>query len=358
MSTLIQDVRYALRQLRKAPGFTAAVVFTLALGIGLNAAIFTMVDCVLLRPLGYHDADRIVALKTQFVKEGRSIPRLGGGDYVDLTHQVKSLEAVAYYGGPFKDGAQLGTRAVYTDITSANPEFFAVMGVQPVAGRLFSAEGANSDVVVSSGFARDHFATVADAVGKPISYDSKPRIIVGVVPDGFGFPGKTSIWVETAATPDNLNRTAYNQQAIGKLREGASPVQLSAELSTLSGQLSRQYVEDKEKALIAVPLQERIVGSIRPLLRLLMGSVFVVLLIVCGQRCAFGNSAPRHATRARSPSARRSALLVEMLYGARCWRQESWLHLDAPVELASRRWGCGSSYAWRRQTFHVSVMCS
>jgi putative ABC transport system permease protein len=281
MHQLFQDARYALRQLRKAPGFAASVVLTLALGIGLNAAIFTMVDCVLLRPLGYHDASRIFALKTQFTKEGRSIPRLGGGDYVNLTQQIKSLEAVAYYGGPFKDGAQLGARAVYTDITGASPQFFAVMGVQPAAGRLFSAEGANADVVVSSGFARDHFGSIDDAVGKPVRYDGKPRVIVGVVPDGFGFPGKTSIWVETTAAPDVLNRTAYNQQVVAKLREDASPAQLSAELNTLSSQLGRQYVEDKEKALIAAPLQEQIVGSICPLLQLLMGSVFVVLLIVC-----------------------------------------------------------------------------
>ena len=281
MSTFIQDVRFALRQLRKAPGFTAAVVFTLALGIGLNAAIFTMVDCVLLRPLGYHDAGRIVALKTQFTKEGRFIYRIGGGDYVDLAKQVKSLESVAYYGGPDKDGVQLGARAVYTDVTEGSPQFLAVMGVQPVAGRLFNAQGADSDVVVSSGFARDNFGSVGNAVGQPIHHDGKLRVIVGVLPDGFSFPDKTQVWVSAPETPDVLNRTAYNQRAVGKLREGATPEQLAAELSTLSSQLSRQYVEDKDKALTAAPLQERIVGSIRPLLQLLMGSVFVVLLIVC-----------------------------------------------------------------------------
>src|SRR5580698_11230164 len=179
MNALIQDVRYALRQLRKAPGFTAAVVFTLALGIGLNAAIFTMVDCVLLRPLGYHDADRIVALKTQFTKEGRSIYRIGGSDYVDLSKQVKSLESVAYYSGPDKDGVQLGARAVYTDVTEGSPKLLAVMGVQPVAGRLFNAQGADSDVVVSSGFARDNFGSVGNAVGQPIRNDGKLRMIVG-----------------------------------------------------------------------------------------------------------------------------------------------------------------------------------
>ena len=134
---------------------TAAVVFTLALGIGLNAAIFTMVDCVLLRPLGYHDAERIVALKTQLTKTGRSSYRLGGSDYVDIAQQVKSLESVAYYSGAGKDGVQLGARAVYTDVTEGSPQLLAVMGVQPVAGR-FSMRGAlDSDVVVSSGPARD-----------------------------------------------------------------------------------------------------------------------------------------------------------------------------------------------------------
>jgi len=281
MNTLIQDVRYALRQLRKAPGFTAAVVFTLALGIGLNAAIFTMVDCVLLRPLGYHDADRIVALKTNFPKAGHSTSRMGGGDYVDLAKQVKSLESVAYYSGSDKAGVQLDARAVYTDVTEASPQLLAVLGVQPTAGRLFNTEGADSDVVVSTGFARDNFGSAANAVGKPVHYGGKLRVLVGVLPDGFSYPEKTQVWVSVPETPENLNRTAYNQRVIGKLRDGATVGQLSAELSTLSSQLSRQYVEDNDKTFISVPLQEQIVGTIRPLLRLLMGSVFVVLLIVC-----------------------------------------------------------------------------
>jgi putative ABC transport system permease protein len=240
-----------------------------------------MVDCVLLRPLGYRDAGRIVALKTQFPKEGRSGYRLGGGDYVDIAKQIKSLESVAYYSGSDKDGVQLGARAVYTDVTEGSPQFLAVLGVQPVAGRLFDAEGADSDVDVSSGFARDNFGSAANAIGKPIHYGDKLRVIVGVLPDGFSYPEKSQVWVSVPETPEVLNRTAYNQRAVGKLREGVTMEQLSAELSTLSSQLSRQYIEDKEKALTSAPLQEQIVGKIRPLFRLLMGSAFVVLLIVC-----------------------------------------------------------------------------
>src|SRR5580658_8361540 len=99
MHDLIHDLRLAVRQLGRSPTFTFSVILTLALGIGLNAAIFTMVDCVLLRPLGYHDADRIYGLNSRFVDEARSIPRLGGGDYTDVAQRVGSFEYTAYYQG-------------------------------------------------------------------------------------------------------------------------------------------------------------------------------------------------------------------------------------------------------------------
>src|ERR1700735_4244517 len=144
MNQWIQDIRFSLRQMRKAPGFAAAVVLTLALGIGLNAAIFTMVDCVLLRPLGYHDADRILGINTRFLSEGRAIPRLGGGDYTDMAQRVGSLEYSAYYGA-WQDGLQAAGRTLYTDIAQVSPEFGQVMGVEPVAGRIFAvtAHGKN-----------------------------------------------------------------------------------------------------------------------------------------------------------------------------------------------------------------------
>ncbi len=100
---MIAALRHALRSLRRSPAFTLTVIATLGIGIGLNAAIFAVVDCVLLRPLGYHDADRIVGLQTHYVDENRSISRIGGDDFSDLAHQVKGLEAVAHYqggGGP------------------------------------------------------------------------------------------------------------------------------------------------------------------------------------------------------------------------------------------------------------------
>jgi putative ABC transport system permease protein len=276
----MQDLRYALRQLRRSGSFTAAVVLTLAVGIGLNAAIFTIVDCVLLRPLGYHDASRIYGIDSRFLKENRSIPRVGGGDYVDVASQVRSIESAAYYStGP--DGLQLDGQSLYLNIAGVSPLFGSVMGVEPVAGRLFNDEADGSDALVASGFAQEHFGSAQAAVGRLIHYNGRARTIVGVLPAGFSFPGKTAVWLEFPQHPETPSRTAYNQSAIARAKPGVTPLQLNAEMASLSRQLRSAYPEDKLKSLEAVPLQEQIVGSIRPMLRLLMGSVIVVLLIVC-----------------------------------------------------------------------------
>jgi putative ABC transport system permease protein len=284
MFSVIQDLRLAIRQLRRSGTFTATVILTLALGIGLNAAIFTMVDSILLRPLGYHDADRIYGINSRFLDEKRSIPRVGGDDFKDLSTRVSSLDSAAYYNF-YQDGIQAGSRMLYTDIALASPQFGQVMGVEPVAGRLFLA-GNNSltdpqEAMVSAAFAREQFGSAGQALGQTLKYYGKLRVIVGVLPDGFSFPGKTQVWVEGPSAPDVAGRSAYNQRAIGKAKPGVTAEQLNAELATLSRQLAAAYPEDKHKAMEAEPLQNQLVGKIRPTLRLLMGSVGVVLLIVC-----------------------------------------------------------------------------
>jgi len=287
MSDWMRELRVAARQLRRSMSFTVTVILTLAVGIGLNAAIFTMVDCVLLRPLGYHDADRIYGINTRFLEERRSIPRLGGADYTDLAQRVSSFEWTAYYFFA-QDGLQANGRTLYTDIGFVSPEFGQVMGVEPVAGRVFqvSTHGQNNvkdpdEAMVSNAFARENYGGAAEALGKTLRYYGKLRVIVGVLPDGFSFPGKSQVWIEQASAPNILNRTAYNQRVIGKVKTGVSAATLDAEMATFSKQLSATYPEDKVKALEAVSLQEQIVGKIRPMLRLLMASVVVVLLIVC-----------------------------------------------------------------------------
>lgn len=272
-------LRQTLRSLRRSPAFVLTVVATLGIGIGFNAAIFTVVDCVLLRPLGYRDADRIVALQTHFDKEDRSIPRLGGDDYRDLSRDVKGLEAAAYYQAG-EDGVQLGGAAVYLPVASVSPAFGKVMGVEPVAGRDFKADADGHEALVSSGFAREHFGSARGALGRAVKYDGALRTVVGVLPEGFSFPGKTAVWFEAKLVPEVASRTAYNQRAVAKRRVGVSEQQLAAEMATFSRQLQQGFTEDRTKSLETVSLQEEIVGKVRPTLRLLMGSVAVILLIL------------------------------------------------------------------------------
>jgi len=278
---MIPGIRHALRSLRRSPAFALTVIATLGIGIGLNSAIFTVVDCVLLRPLGYRDADRIVSLQTHFVDENRSIAKLGGDDYSDLSRQIKGVESMAFY-RDYGVGIQLGGEALYLPVASVSPGFGQVMGVQPVAGRIFQAtDTIGHEALVSATFARDHFSSAQAALGQVIRYEGALRPIVGVLPDGFSFPGKTAVWIEENATPGIVSRTAYNQHGIAKRRAGVSSAQLNAELDAFSHRLQHDFPEDRHKTIEAVPLQEQIVGTIRPTLHLLMGSVAIVLLIVC-----------------------------------------------------------------------------
>ena len=283
----IHDLQLAVRQLLRSKTFTLTVVLTLAIGIGLNAAIFTMVDCVLLRPLGYRDANRIYGIGTRFVQENRSIPRLGGNDFNDAATRVSSFEYAAFYSN-YEDGLQAAGRTLYTEIGYVSPEFGQAMGVEPVVGRVFRISGHGQDhihdpeeAMISNGFARDNFGSAQEALGKVLSYYGKPRVIVGVLPDGFSFPGKSQVWIESPSEPDIPNRTAYNQRAIGKVKPGVTAEQLNAEMATLSKQLQATYPDDKLKELEAVSLQEQLVGKVKPVLRLLMAAVGVILLIVC-----------------------------------------------------------------------------
>ena len=321
MPLFAQQLRHALRSLRQSPAFALTVIATLAIGIGLNTAIFTVVDNVLLRPLGYHDADRIVAIQTHFNDEGRSIPRLGGDDYSDLAHDVRGLDAAAYYGS-YAAGIRLGSASFYVPIAPVSPRFTEVMGVEPIAGRLFHpADRTGTDALLSASFARDHFGSAFAAVGQPVTFEGTVYTIAGVLPGGFTFPGKTDVWLESPANPGNPHRTAYNYSAVGRRRFGVSPAQLSAELATFSTHLQQSFPEDHNKSLEAIPLQAQIVGKIRPMLRLLMGSVIVLLLIVAANlthlqlvratqqvrsltiRTALGASRPALAARALSETA-------------------------------------------------------
>ena len=278
MTAILKQV---FRSLRKSPSFALTIIVTLAIGIGINSAIFSVVDNVLLRPLGYHDADRIVAIRTHFNDENRSIPRLGGDDYTDLATQVHGLQATVIYQA-FEDGIQLRGASLYVPIAQVSGRFGEVMGVEPIAGRLFhSSDSSLTAALVSASFARAHFDSPAAALNQSITYNGQVFSVVGVLPDGFSFPDKAEVWFQRVDKPLNHNRTSYNDHVIAKRAASTSPGQLQAELATFSANLRRQYPENHNKSIEGVPLQMQLVGRVRPTLNLLMAAVAVVLLIVC-----------------------------------------------------------------------------
>jgi len=283
MNTLMQDFRYALRQLGRAPGFAATSVFILALGIGVNAAMFTVVNSVLLQPLRYRDADRIVQFNTHEARSGAPFARVTGGDYLDVRAQASSFEKVAYYdGGGGEAGVQLGDHAVFTTVQQVSADFPQVFGIVPLAGRIFDDGSVAHTALVTAPFARDNYGGAQQAIGRTFNVEGKPYEIVGVVPTVAAYPAKTSVWIGMGPTPDSLERTAYNYRAVGKLKPGVSLSTAQAELSAISAQLATAYpASNQTKTLVAKPLQEQIVGRVRPVLLLLLASVAVVLLIVC-----------------------------------------------------------------------------
>ena len=278
-------LRNAIRSLRHSPAFAFTVVLTLALGIGLNDAIFTVVDCVLLRPLGYRDADRLVSLCTVHYPNFNAQSAVAGDDFVDLAHDVHDLESAAFYSSE-ESGVRVGNNAAYLRVAAVSPSFAEVMGVTPLAGRLFrSTENvsthAATEALVGAVFARDHFGSATAALGQTVHAGPLTRVIVGVLPDGFSFPQNTAVWVEVGSRPETTNRTAYNQAMVAKRRVRTTPQELAAELDTEAHRLAASYPEDGEKRFLAVPLADEVVGRVRPTLRLLMGAVSVMLLIVC-----------------------------------------------------------------------------
>jgi putative ABC transport system permease protein len=281
MSQFLRDVRYGLRTLARSPGFTATAIATLALGIGATTAMFTVVDGVLLKPLRYRDADRIVALSTVFTNRGRSIPRLTGGDFVDIRADRDAFESIAsYYGGEV--GIQVADRAEFVGAMLTDTEFMNIFAVVPLAGRLFSADDAQRAAIVNLAFATRNFGSGESAVGRPLHLEGRAYTIVGVVPSSFQFPERTEVWVASARDPENRNRSAYNYRVVAKLREGAPLDTVNARLDTLGARLAAAYPNSNaNKSFTARALREQLVTSVRTTLLVLMGAVGLVLLIAC-----------------------------------------------------------------------------
>jgi predicted permease len=284
VTALLRDFRLGVRMLRQNPGFCAAAIATLALGIGATTVMFSVIDGVLLKPLRYRDADRIVQLNTYFRNRGRLTPRLTGGDLLDLRQANDLFEAVSDYGNG-EMGVQLPGHAEFVGLALTSPEFLDVFGVAPLYGRSFRDEDAERSAVVSLPFAQRNFASGDTALGKSFAVEGRVYTIIGVVDGTFQFPQKTEVWLAQRAVNccGSQNRTAYNYHAVAKLRSGVTVDAANARLTTLGSGLEAAHPDSNQnKSFRVVALRDQLVGPVRNTLYLLMSAVALVLLIACG----------------------------------------------------------------------------
>ncbi len=283
--TLLQDVRFGFRMLRKNPGFTAVAVLTLALGIGANTAVFSAVNASLLRPLPYREPNRIV----QVWSRTESNPRIGPSlpDFKDYKEQSRSLAKLAFYrAASFHFTATKEPKEVRGGRVSA--EFFDVLGVPPLLGRTFFPEetipGNDQVVLLAYGIWQRRFGGDPGIIGRSIGLDGKSRVVCGVMPPEFTFPESVEIWAPYGPDSEHvyLKRDDHFDRTIGRLADGVTLSDSRLELGAIAGRLEKQY-PGTNRGLTAtlVPLSEELVWTFKPALLLLLGAVGAVLLITC-----------------------------------------------------------------------------
>jgi predicted permease len=284
IDSLMRDLRFSVRALTRTPAFTAAAVLTLALGIGATAAIFTVVNAVLLRPLDYADPGHIVSVSTVWKDTGPG-GRLSYPDYHDLHDQSGVFSAMAPYNGG-EIGVRIGDQAEFTTVDFVGPEFFDVFRVAPIAGRFFSIDeqkphGAMA-AIVNGDLAARRFGSAANAVGKHISIMGHDVAIAGVLPAWFHFPKEAAVWVPISIYDENPERSSHNVWAVARLRPGITIEQANARMAALGSRLARQYpASNKGVSFAAVELRDQMVGKYRPMLWLLTAAVGLLFLIAC-----------------------------------------------------------------------------
>ncbi|MGA3042290.1 MAG: ABC transporter permease [Bryobacteraceae bacterium] len=279
------DLKFALRSLRKNPGFTLLAIAIMALGIGANTAVFSVVNAVLLKPLAYRDPDRIVTLSTLWRKGGEH-GQVSAPDFHDWHDQSTAFAAMAYY---IDDSTAVmsGASAEYAHVAAVTPEFFQVFGIEPAAGRLFSPEEQKPHgpdaVVISYAYWLSHFGANTNALGQAVRMLGQSFTIAGVLPPQFHFPNGTDIWLPAnVAIPETESRSAQNYLVVGRLKPGASLEQAQAQMTAIGTRLEQQYkASNAGKSVAVTRMRDEMVREVKVTLYLLLGAVALVLLIGC-----------------------------------------------------------------------------
>jgi putative ABC transport system permease protein len=287
LEQLIQDLRFGTRMLAKRPGFTLVAIITLALGIGVNTAIFSVVNTVLIQPLPYKDPERLVMVWEDDTKGGYPRDTPTAANYIDWRDQnqvfegMSAIDELSFNLTGVGDPERIDGRQV-----SAN--LFDLLGVEPHLGRSFLSEedqpGGNRVVILSYGLWQRRFGSDINILGTPLTLNSQSYTVVGVMPPHFQFPSpKDELWVPIAFTSEEAaNRGRHYLEVIARTKPGISVQQAQAEMDTIAVRLQQQYPEtNTDLGIAVVPLHEQVVGDIRPALLILLGAVALVLLIAC-----------------------------------------------------------------------------
>ena len=286
METLLQDLRYGVRTMFKNPAFTSVAILALALGIGANTAIFSVVNAVLLRPLPFEQSDKLVLVWEKRLALGRTRNTVSPPDFSDWRAQNQVFEDMAAYIG---QGFNLGSSAEPERIQGASisPSLFSVLRARTRLGRTFEPEedkpDSNSVAVISSGLWQRSFGADPEIVSKTIKLNDKTYTVVGVMPADFVFPNRRSeIWVPLTFSPeDAANRGGHSLTVVARLKDGVKLQQAQNDMDMIAAQLEQQYQVNTGHGVNVFSLYEETVADARPALLILLGAVAFVLLIAC-----------------------------------------------------------------------------
>jgi putative ABC transport system permease protein len=342
VQTILQDIRVATRSLAVRPSFSTIAILTLALGIGATTALFSVVHGVLLRPLPYHEADRVIALwQTSSDNPG---PSVGGSvshvNYLDWKSDAHSFESMALFSGANyiisgQEEAELVRGGIVT------PDFFKVFGATPVIGREFTRDEDRPNgprvVILSHAFWKDRLGGRSDVLGSSIEISGRNWDIVGVAPQGFAYPMNAKLWTPVQNDDEGCGRGCVYLNGIARLAPGVTLDSARQEMLSIAQRLEKDYPDSNTNLTIGLArLQDQIVGDVRPALLMLFGAVIMVLLIACA------NVANLVLVRG---SARQSEIAVRTALGAGRQRLIQFLLMESLV-LALAGAALGLLLAW------------
>jgi len=285
MDALLLDLRFALRSLARHPGFALTAIVTLALGIGATTAIFSVVNAVVLRPLPYERADRIVAIRNHWTKSGLRANSVSAPDFYDWKAQAQSFQSMGYYTGG-ENSVTIGAAADYASVWRVTPGFFESLGARAAIGRLLTEEeqkpGGPLAAIITDAFWRRQFNGNPAAIGLPLKFSDQIYTVAGVLQPDIRFPAGADVYVPSWVRPETTSRSAHNYAVIARLRDGVTIEQARAEMDGIARRLEAVYpASNATKMTDVVTLQELLVGATRDTLFTLLAAVGLVLLIAC-----------------------------------------------------------------------------